>query len=93
MGLKCASQTFQRFMHNVLQGVTSVFVYVDDILVFSRSPEEHENTLREVFIRLRENGNTFRPAEGERPSQTCTEFVPKSKCPVSNHLFVLNRAN
>ena len=56
MDLKCASQTFQRFMHKVLRGVTNVFVYVDDILVFSRSPEEHESTLREVFIRLRENG-------------------------------------
>jgi cleavage and polyadenylation specificity factor subunit 1 len=41
-GLRNATQTFQRFMGDVLQGLDFCFTYLDDILIFSRSLEEHE---------------------------------------------------
>ena len=55
-GLKNAAQAFQRLMDGVLRGVDFVFVYLDDILVASSSPEEHARHLRQVFSLLSANG-------------------------------------
>jgi hypothetical protein len=41
-GLRNAAQTFQRLMDDILRGLDFCFAYLDDILVFSRSLEEHE---------------------------------------------------
>ena len=55
-GLRNAGQSFQRFMHQVTNGLDFIFVYVDDILIFSKSEEEHEQHLRILFQRLQEYG-------------------------------------
>lgn len=55
-GLKNAGQSFQRFIHRVLEGFDFVFVYADDILIFSDTPEEHHEHLRLLFQRLIEWG-------------------------------------
>lgn len=54
-GLKNAPSTFQRVMDNVLRGVQneSCLVYLDDIIVYSVSLQEHIERLREIFKRLR----------------------------------------
>lgn len=54
-GLKNAPATFQRLMDNILRGVQneSCLVYLDDIIVFSTSLEEHISRLKGVFDRLR----------------------------------------
>ena len=52
MGLTNAGQTFQRFMNSLFQDLPFVFVYIDDILIFSSSIEEHRAHLRQVFERL-----------------------------------------
>jgi len=54
-GLTNAPATFQDVMNNVLRGLIQkgfVLVYMDDILVFSRTPEEHADHLREVLAVL-----------------------------------------
>ena len=56
MGLTNAGQTFQRFMNSLLQDLSFVFVYIDDILIFSSSIEEHRAHLRQVFERQQRNG-------------------------------------
>ena len=56
MGLTNAGQTFQRFMNSLFQDLSLVFVYIDDILIFSSSIEEHRAHLRQVFERLQRNG-------------------------------------
>ena len=43
-GLKNAAQAFQRLMDTACRGLSFVFVYLDDILIFSQSQEEHEGT-------------------------------------------------
>jgi hypothetical protein len=48
-GLLNAAQTFQCFMDGILRGLNFCFAYPDDILVFSRSLEEHEQHLRTLF--------------------------------------------
>ena len=56
-GLKSAAQTFQRLMHTVLQGLDNfLFVYLDDVLVASRSRNEHISHLKTLFARLETNG-------------------------------------
>ena len=54
-GLRNASQTFQRYINRALSDLDFIFVYIDDILVSSSSPEEHEIHLRKVFTRLKEH--------------------------------------
>ncbi|GBO39378.1 Uncharacterized protein K02A2.6 [Araneus ventricosus] len=54
-GLKNAPATFERFIHEVLRGLDFVFPYLDDILIASKSNQEHEIHLNLVLERL----NTF----------------------------------
>lgn len=56
-GLKNAPSTFQRVMDNILRGIQNekCLVYLDDIIIFSTSLQEHINRLREVFDRLRKS--------------------------------------
>ena len=51
-GLKNAGQTFQRMMDEILSDLDYLFVYMDDVLVASRSMEEHTEHFRELFRRL-----------------------------------------
>ena len=51
-GLRNAAQTFQRVVDIVTQGLAGVFVYIDDLLIASRSANEHERHLRALFKRL-----------------------------------------
>lgn len=57
MGLKNSPSTFQRVMDNVLRGLQNeiCLVYLDDIIVFSTSLQEHMTNLEKVFNRLRES--------------------------------------
>jgi hypothetical protein len=54
-GLHNALQTFQRFMYDILRGLDFCFAYLD-ILIFSRSLEEHEQHLWALFNRLQRYG-------------------------------------
>ena len=51
-GMKNSAQAFQRLMDQVFKDLRFVFVYLDDILVASRSEEEDRRHLREVLSRL-----------------------------------------
>jgi hypothetical protein len=55
-GLKNAPATFQRVMDNVLKELQEKIccVYMDDIIVFSTSLQEHISNLKLIFKRLRE---------------------------------------
>lgn len=56
-GLKNAPATFQRVMDNVLKDLQGkiCLVYMDDIIIFSTSLQEHISNLKAVFRRLREH--------------------------------------
>lgn len=56
-GLKNAPSTFQRIMDNILKDLigTSCLVYLDDIIVYSTSLQEHLENLKKVFTKLRES--------------------------------------
>lgn len=55
-GLRNAAQTFQRFIHSVLRGLNFCFVYLDDILIASKSESEHLNHIKIIFDRLKQFG-------------------------------------
>lgn len=71
-GLRNAAQTFQRFMDEVLKGLSFVYGYLDDILIFSLNKEQHVEHLRQLFQRLRSYGILINVAKCEfgRPSIT-----------------------
>ncbi|KAJ8731369.1 hypothetical protein PYW07_004533 [Mythimna separata] len=58
-GLRNASQTFQRFMHEVLRGIEGCFSFVDDILLYSENEYEHKILLHQVLERLNKYGVTL----------------------------------
>ena len=62
-GLRNAAQSFQRFMDQVFRGLDFCYVYIDDLLVASKSPEEHLLHLRQVFERLRQYSLTINVAK------------------------------
>ena len=48
-GLRNAPATFQRFINNILRDTKNVFIYMDDILIFTNSLEECYIVLRKIF--------------------------------------------
>lgn len=57
-GLKNAPATFQRLMNSVLRDYINKIcvVYLDDILIFSTSLEEHMDSIKKVFNKLKDSG-------------------------------------
>ena len=52
-GLTQAPAYFQQVVHEVIEGLTFAYGYLDDILVFSKSIEEHFQHCEIIFQRLR----------------------------------------
>ena len=64
-GLCNAPATFQRFMDATLAGLKwkNLIVYLDDIIIFSSSFDEHIKDLREVFGRLKDAHLKLKPSK------------------------------
>ena len=66
-GLKNAPATFQRLMDNVLSGLQGIelFVYMDDIVIYARSLQEHTVKFGRLMKRLREANLKLQPDKCE----------------------------
>ena len=64
-GLTNAPATFQRLMESCLGELhlNWCIIYLDDIIVFSRTPEEHVHRLRAVFEKLKAAGLKLKPSK------------------------------
>ena len=59
-GLTFANSSFQHFINNVLRNLFNCcFQYIDDILVFTKTPQEHKRHLLEITHRLNTYGLTL----------------------------------
>ncbi|XP_064475622.1 uncharacterized protein LOC135389513 [Ornithodoros turicata] len=55
-GLASAPSAFQKLSANVLKGCTGALHYQDDIIIFRKNEEEHEQNLRSVLQRISDAG-------------------------------------
>ena len=71
-GLRNAPATFQRALDIVLSGVRwqSCLIYLDDVIVFSRSTDEHLRHVDEILTLLRRAGITLKLTK-------CSVFQPR----------------
>lgn len=63
MGLSTASATFQRLMELVLQGLNwrTCIIYLDDIVVYGNTLEQHLQRVDEVLGKIKESGLKLKP--------------------------------
>ena len=91
-GLTNAPATFQRLMERVLAGLQwqVCLVYIDDIIIFSRTIDEHVERIQEVFDRLKKAGLKLKPEKcrlfrkrvrylGHLVSSEGSKLTPKNK--------------
>ena len=66
-GLKNAPATFQRMMDRILCGLqgTELFVYLDDIVIYASSLQEHETKFKNLAMRLQEANLKLQPDKCE----------------------------
>ena len=64
-GLCNAPGTFQRLMERVLQGLQweTAVLYIDDVVVYARTVDQHLSRLEEVLRRLRKAGLKLKPSK------------------------------
>ena len=77
MGLRNASSVFQRFQDSVLAGALLTYAasYVDDLIVWSKSIEEHYEHLQYVFLRCLRHGITLNLKKSRFFCTEPTEFL------------------
>ena len=63
MGITNAAPTFQRNMEMVFKGLLwkCCIVYIDDVIIYSRTLKEHLQSLNEVFKRLKQYNMVIKP--------------------------------
>jgi hypothetical protein len=64
-GLTGAPATFQRTMDFLFMDVCHVMVYIDDLIIFSTTFQEHLRDLEAVFKRLKQAGMKLKPTKCE----------------------------
>ncbi|XP_073820661.1 uncharacterized protein [Musca autumnalis] len=52
-GITCAPEIFQKIMEQVLNGCDGCLNFIDDIIVYAETKDEHDRRLKKVFDRLR----------------------------------------
>jgi hypothetical protein len=66
-GLKSAPATFQRLMATILMELVGLrcLVYLDDIIIFGETLQEHHSRLQQIFQKLREHNIQLEPDKCE----------------------------
>lgn len=90
-GLKNAPAVFQRKMDSCFRGTEKfIAVYIDDILVFSESPEAHQKHLKEFILICERNGLVLSPTKmkiGVRQVDFLGATIGDSKIKLQPHII------
>ncbi|MBW0529800.1 hypothetical protein O181_069515 [Austropuccinia psidii MF-1] len=83
-GLTNAPASFQNLVNNIFQDILDVYVvvYLDDIMVFSKSEEEHVTHVSTVLSRLSANNlfaKVLKPQDGPRKRRADSQFATSKK--------------
>jgi transposase InsO family protein len=62
-GLHSSGATYMRLMQKILGDLDCAEAYIDDVIIFSDTFEEHLRDLREVFTRIRHAAITLKPCK------------------------------
>ncbi|XP_022110670.1 uncharacterized protein LOC110990125 [Acanthaster planci] len=91
-GITNAPATFQRLMERCMGDLLNneVFVYLDDIVVFSQTKEEHEARLMRVLDRLQQFGLKLSPPKYSNP---LTYVMTTAKLDATGHRWLAALAN
>ena len=71
-GISSAPEIFQKMMNTTLEGIPGVLCHMDDILVYGKDDQEHDNRLKAVLERIKEVGITLNPIKCEFARTTLT---------------------
>lgn len=71
-GVNCAPEIFQRVMEDVLYGIRSVIVYIDDILIFGKDEFSLAKVTEQVMIALNKNNLTLNDDKCEYKKESLT---------------------
>ena len=72
-GLSGAPASFQRMTDQLLDGIQDyAAAYLDDLVIFSSTWEDHLKQLQEILSRLRQAGLTAKPTKYQFGMGTCT---------------------
>ena len=64
-GMKNSSATFQRMIHSIVQDLEGCEAYIDDVIIYSSTWEEHIKILKELFSRLKKANLTVNLAKSD----------------------------
>ena len=73
-GIASAPEHFQRRMSFILEGLDGVLCQIDDVLVFGRDKEEHDQRLHTTLTKIEASGATLNPQKCEF-SKTSLKFL------------------
>lgn len=71
-GVNCAPEIFQRLMEAILEGISNVIIYIDDILIFASDLAQLKETTEKVMTALRANNLSINPEKCEHEKETLT---------------------
>ncbi|GBM50176.1 hypothetical protein AVEN_50070-1 [Araneus ventricosus] len=52
-GLTSSPEVYQKTIENIFTGINGILIYIDDILVYGKTQEEHDAKLKSVLDRAR----------------------------------------
>lgn len=96
MGLSSSPSAFQRLMELTLEGIKSAIVYIDDVLVHTKTHAQHRIELQKVFDRLRSANLKLNLKKCEFGSDTVTylgfRLTPQGILPGKDKLAAVQKA-
>ena len=71
-GLSGAPDTFQRLMDRVINGLSLTKAYLDDLVIYSSTWQEHLSHVEQIFLRLKKAGLTIKLKISQLAMEECT---------------------